>query len=122
MRFATALTALSENRQGEAVPTPADISRVIQQELTSIDNLLRDDLLNLFPGGEEQLEGMSDKDFQDLATKWKTDGPDHTREVVSCVRGSTVVLALIDPPFENLWVANLGNSFASTCFDVRIHI
>ena len=67
------------------------------------------DLLDLFPGGEASIDKMSDEEIKAIIN----DGGRNAAIVSRCMRGTTLLIALIDPHYENLWVASLGDCVAS---------
>ncbi|KAI6113217.1 phosphatase 2C-like domain-containing protein [Pisolithus croceorrhizus] len=102
----TSLQALLNKSQSSA-PAPELVSETISRSIRHLDNSIRADLFDLLPCN--RLESMSDFELHCLmkqqSRRWATIS-------ARCTQGSTIILALSDPPKRNLWVANLGDSQA----------
>lgn len=85
------------------------ISNLISDSIRTFDENLTKDLLDLFPGGEASIDKMSDEEIKAIIN----DGGRNAAIVSRCMRGTTLLIALIDPHYENLWVASLGDCVAS---------
>ncbi|ESK82281.1 phophatase 2c family protein [Moniliophthora roreri MCA 2997] len=91
----------------EPSPSPESISTLLSSTITDFDNSIETDLRTLFPS-PEHLEGLTDEEIQKLVNDG---GPNYTK-VARCMRGTTVVIALLSPNSEDIWVATLGDSQA----------
>lgn len=87
---------------------PISISNLLSQVIISYDDSLRKDLYDLFPGGVEELNRLSDDEIKAVIHDSATDGSNHAK-VARCMQGSTVLVSLIDPKQDNIWVASLGD-------------
>ncbi len=98
---------------------PEAISKLLASTMTAFDERIGQALLTLFPGGESQLANMSDEEINELVNDQDRGGKNATI-LARCMRGSTALVTLIDPPRENLWVANLGDCVASKLFNLSV--
>jgi pyruvate dehydrogenase phosphatase len=83
---------------------------VLSSAITSFDNAIAGDVLELFPGGIESLPSRTDEEIQAVVNDF--DGPStgaNYQKARLCLYGTTALVALVDPAHENLWVANLGD-------------
>ena len=98
---------------GPAAPAPgADLVReLLSDAITSFDNAIAGDVLDLFPGGLESLPGRTDEEIQEVLNDFGDGcgtGANYQKARL-CLYGTTALVALVDPAHENLWVANLGD-------------
>ena len=102
--------------------------------ISEVDDAITRDIVGLFPGGPEQTPGCQIVDARSLATQIRqieelSDDEIHAivndmqaggvnnAKVLRGMRGSTVLVSLVDPSGRNLWVASLGDCQAgSGCF------
>lgn len=84
------------------------ISNLLSEVITSYDDSLMKDLYDLFPGGVEELNKLSDDEVKAVIRDSTTGGSNHAK-VALCMQGSTVLLSLLDPNHDNVWVASLGD-------------
>ena len=87
---------------------PASISNLLSQVVISYDDSLTKDLYDIFPGGPEELRKLSDDEIKAVIHDSATNGPNHAK-VARCMQGSTVLISLVDPNRDNIWVASLGD-------------
>jgi len=87
---------------------PGSVSDLLSKVITSYDDSLTKDLYDLFPGGHEELNKLSDDEIRAVIHDSAAGGPNHAR-VARCMQGSTVLVSLIDPNRDNIWVASLGD-------------
>lgn len=87
---------------------PSSISKLLSKVIISYDNSLTKDLYDLFPGGIEELNKISDDEVKAVIRDSATGGLNHLK-VARCMQGSTVLVSLIDPHRDNIWVASLGD-------------
>lgn len=76
--------------------------------MTSFDDAIAADVLDLFPGGLDSLSDISDKQIQATINDLHRGG-DNYKKARLCMYGTTALVALVDPDHENLWLANLGD-------------
>lgn len=98
---------------------PVSISNLLSKAITSYDDSLTEDLYSIFPGGLEELRELSDDDVKTVIHDGATGGPNHAK-VARCMQGSTVLVSLIDPDHDNIWVASLGDCQAGM-FSFLLH-
>ena len=96
----------------------AIISTVLASAIHAFDESLAQALKDLFPG-VDALETMSDEEIRavinDSDGEVGGDGKgmgENMLKVLRCMRGTTALVALLDPKRENLWVAGLGDCSA----------
>lgn len=77
---------------------------VLSEALVEFDNSIRAEFLDVFPGGVEAVEKLTDGELSDILD----DGFNH-RLISRCIQGTTAIIALVDPTEQNLWIANLGD-------------
>ena len=94
---------------------PGSISNLLSNVITSYDDSLTKDLYNIFPGGLEELSKLSDNEVKAVIHDSAANGPNHTK-VARCMQGSTVLVSLIDPNHDNIWVASLGDCQAGMSY------
>jgi pyruvate dehydrogenase phosphatase len=94
----------------DRVHLPQSISDTIQEGIRAFDDSLTAGLKGIFPESPEEIERLSDAEIRGRLA----DDPDGSKraQVIRCMRGTTVVLAITDSARENVWVANLGDSVA----------
>jgi pyruvate dehydrogenase phosphatase len=102
----TSLRALLQSTPTTSLK-PEFISEVLCNAVRHLDQSIRSDLLDFLP--HDHLAKMSDvqlnRHVSNRYSEWNTIS---TR----CTQGSTVLLALSDPPKKNVWILNLGDSIA----------
>ncbi|KAF8210074.1 phosphatase 2C-like domain-containing protein [Mycena galopus ATCC 62051] len=80
---------------------PLDVPGLLRKAITDVDERIGQDMLDLFPNG---LINMSDDEIAAVIN----DGGANSAKVLRCMRGSTVLIALIGPALD-VWVASLGD-------------
>lgn len=88
------------------------VPRVIQASLTAFEEGILADFMALFPGGLPMVEEMSAEEIKAIVN----DDGENLKKVHRCMRGTTALIALVDPRKENVWVASLGDGQASELF------
>ena len=83
--------------------------------MTSFDEAIAGDVLDLFPGGIESLSTYSDEQIKRKINDIYTGGENYKKARL-CMYGTTALVALVDPDHENLWLANLGDCQAGLHF------
>lgn len=83
--------------------------------MTSFDEAIAGDVLDLFPGGIESLSTYSDEQIRRKINDIYTGGENYKKARL-CMYGTTALVALVDPDHENLWLANLGDCQAGLSF------
>lgn len=89
-------------------PAPATIADALSQAISSFDQGIGQALVDLFPD-QDALAKMTDEEIRRIIND---DGP-NSAIVLHCVRGTTVLVSILDPTRSNLWVASLGDCAAS---------
>jgi len=87
---------------------PVSISNLLFEVIVSYDDSLTKDLYDLFPGGVEELIELSDDEVKAVIRDSATGGRNSSK-VARCMQGSTVLVSLLDPNRDNVWVASLGD-------------
>lgn len=93
----------------DELSSPAVVERLLQSTIAAIDDQMAADLVALFPD-QDALEMLSDEDVKRVIN----DSGENSAKVLKCMRGSTVLVSLLDPARKNLWVASLGDCQAGT--------
>ncbi|KAJ7502741.1 protein serine threonine phosphatase 2C [Mycena galericulata] len=83
----------------------ADVASLLRNEIAGVDRRIGQEFLDLLPaGGPDAIAALSDDEISALIND---DGP-NSAKVLRCMRGSTVLVALISPNLD-VWVASLGD-------------
>ncbi|KAJ7030822.1 protein serine threonine phosphatase 2C [Mycena alexandri] len=82
----------------------SDVSELLRKVIADVDAQIGQEMLDLFPGGAEALVRLRDEDIAVLIN----DNGVNSAKVLRCMRGSTVLVALISPALD-VWVASLGD-------------
>ncbi|EGN96297.1 hypothetical protein SERLA73DRAFT_94425 [Serpula lacrymans var. lacrymans S7.3] len=90
-----------------AIPPPL-IADLLSRAMTSFDDAIANDVLELFPGGLSSLSKFSDQQIQHVINDQLYGGINYKKARL-CMYGTTALVALIDPDHRNLWIANLGD-------------
>jgi pyruvate dehydrogenase phosphatase len=94
-----------------AVLHPRTVADILRRCFASFDEAIAADVLDLFPGGVETLPHLPDRVIRDVVNESRGEV---LQKAKLCMHGTTVLVALVDPEHEHLWVANLGDSQAGT--------
>jgi len=84
------------------------VADLLSKAVVSYDDSLTKDLYDIFPGGHDELNELSDDEIKAVIHDSAARGPNHAK-VARCMQGSTVLISLIDPNRDNIWVASLGD-------------
>ena len=84
------------------------MSDLLSKAIVSYDESLTKDLYDIFPGGHDELSKLSDDEIKAVIHDSAAGGQNHAK-VARCMQGSTVLISLIDPDRDNVWVASLGD-------------
>ncbi|KAF8647864.1 hypothetical protein AX16_006498 [Volvariella volvacea WC 439] len=87
--------------------SPAFISNLLKKAILNFDEAIANDVLSLF-GGIEGLKDFTDAEIRSVINDQHRGG-DNWKKARLCMYGTTALVALVDPDYENLWVANLGD-------------
>ena len=79
---------------------PDEISRALGRAISGFDDSITSDFMAMFPNGVDRL---NPRQLRAVMTT-----PDRLK-LLRCTRGTTVLVTLLDPSRERLWVANLGD-------------
>lgn len=100
----------------------------MRSSISSFDEAIAADVINLFPGGCEgglgALESLDDDAIRAIVNDYDN-GLQAYAKAKLCMCGTTALVALVDEVQENLWVANLGDCQAGShalIFSVFHHI
>lgn len=83
----------------------ATVSDILTKAISSLDEAITRDILALFPGGVDSIASMTDEEIDAIVN----DGGQNSAKFLRGMRGTTVLVSLVDPLNENLWVASLGD-------------
>ncbi|KII92337.1 hypothetical protein PLICRDRAFT_103299 [Plicaturopsis crispa FD-325 SS-3] len=86
----------------------AEISGVLSKAIIDFDDRIGKAVQDIFPGGEVALSALTDDEIRAVINDQATGGKNSIK-VLRAMRGSTVLVTLIDPKKENLWVASCGD-------------
>jgi len=103
-------TLASSLSQGSG--SPLSISEVLKDTISAYDDALTKDLFDIFPGGVDEISRLSDEEIDKIVNDSEQGGSNWAK-VLRCMHGSTVLISLIDPSKENIWVASLGDCQAA---------
>ncbi|KIJ67667.1 hypothetical protein HYDPIDRAFT_107139 [Hydnomerulius pinastri MD-312] len=87
----------------DATISPPAVSKILVDSISALDNQITMELKALFPTG---IENLSIEDIKTIING------ENNAKVLRCMRGTTALVALVDPAKKNLWVASLGDSQA----------
>ncbi|PPQ99717.1 hypothetical protein CVT24_009700, partial [Panaeolus cyanescens] len=90
-----------------STPSPDAVADMLKDTVSKFDESIGQALRDLFPD-ESVLAKMTDNQIRDVIND---NGP-NAAAVRRCTRGTTVLIALVDPSKSNLWVASLGDCAA----------
>ena len=97
----------------ESIDTPDGLHRsmsdILAKSIEEFDMSIAEDLKTLLP---RNFAEMGDESLKKLVNDQESGGRVYNA-CIRCMRGSTVIITLIDPRKENLWIANLGDCQAS---------
>ena len=93
---------------GAAVLEPETVRGILSVAITSFDEAIAGDVLDLFPGGLESLSSRTDEEIAAVINDFEGSGVNYKKAKL-CMYGTTALVALVDPSHENLWVASLGD-------------
>lgn len=88
-------------------PDASTISDILTTTISSFDEDIGRALLTLFPD-PEALAKLSDEDIRETIN----DGGPNSTTILRCIRGSTVLISLVNPSRTYLWTASLGDCAA----------
>jgi len=87
------------------------VSDVLSRAIYDMDEAIKRDLLEIFPEEADEIATMSDATVKARVNDQSSGGLNY-QKTLRCLRGSTILLALIDPTKKHLWVLNLGDGVA----------
>jgi pyruvate dehydrogenase phosphatase len=86
------------------------ISRLLREAIVETDQALTNDFLRLFPRNAGAVSRLNDRTISAIL---KSEDKESTGKaplsVKRCLQGTTVLLTLVDPSRENMWMSNLGD-------------
>ena len=96
------------------------MSDLLSKAVVAYDDSLTKELYGIFPGGRDELSKLSDDEIKAVIHDSAAGGPNHAK-VARCMQGSTVLVSLIDPNRDNIWVASLGDCQAGMSLVSVLH-
>lgn len=100
-------TALTMLLSGGNKPSSESVSHLLVNAILSFDDQLTEDVLGLFPDPTTILQ-LSDAQIREIINDDDSGGA-NAKIIARCMRGSTVLVSLVDPTRSNIWVASLGD-------------
>lgn len=92
---------------------PELVSNLLSQEITKLDKSLISGLMQLFHRGRLTVEGSSDETcIKAILNGGSAKGMRYDKKIAQALGGCTVLFALVSPRGKELWLANLGDSYA----------
>ena len=85
---------------------PSMIKEILVKCISDIDDRIKADLVNFFPGGPEQISELSDDEIKSIIKDPETEYS--YVQILRARTGTTALITLIDPP-RSLHVASLGD-------------
>lgn len=107
----TALEGLAPLGDGAPPPVPATIEAALRGAVVAFDQAIGDAVRALFPD-EGELGKMSVATVLARLDALDAKGEEGRAKVWRALRGSTVLVVLVDPGRENVWVVSLGDCAA----------
>ncbi|KAF8813609.1 protein serine/threonine phosphatase 2C [Phlegmacium glaucopus] len=99
--------ALAEVIVHDHTPDASTISNILTTTIASFDEDIGRALLTLFPD-PEALAKLSDEEIREIIN----DGGSNSTTILRCIRGTTVLISLVNPSRTSLWIASLGDCAA----------
>ncbi|KAG2354375.1 phosphatase 2C-like domain-containing protein [Suillus spraguei] len=99
---------LITRKHGDRVVPPPLIADMFSMAIRAFDDAIANDVLELFPDGLSSLSRLSDLQIQEVLDDQLSGGQNYTKARL-CMYGTTALVALVDPDYQNLWLANLGD-------------
>ncbi|KAG1818844.1 phosphatase 2C-like domain-containing protein [Suillus variegatus] len=84
------------------------VSDVLTRAIFDMDEAITRDFLKIFPEEVDEIATMSDITVKARVNDQSSGGLNH-QKALRCLRGSTILLTLVDPTKKHLWVLNLGD-------------
>ncbi|KAG1896995.1 phosphatase 2C-like domain-containing protein [Suillus fuscotomentosus] len=84
------------------------VSDVLTRAIFDVDEAITRDFLKIFPEEVDEIATMSDITVKARVNDQSSGGLNH-QKALRCLRGSTILLTLVDPTKKHLWVLNLGD-------------
>ena len=91
--------------------SPQAVSDLLSNAITSVDQAVTSDFMDLFPGGQRALAAASHSQMKRIINDVDGGARRYTA-VARVLGGSTALLTLFQENTDSLWVANLGDSCA----------
>ncbi|KAG6915392.1 hypothetical protein DXG01_011711 [Tephrocybe rancida] len=95
----------------EMEPSVDAVSQLLMDAITSVDDKISKDVLELFPD-VNAFVNLSDDVVCAIINDQKSGGK-NASVISRCMAGTTVLVSLVDPSLTNLWVASLGDCQAA---------
>ncbi|KAG6857253.1 hypothetical protein H0H87_007086 [Tephrocybe sp. NHM501043] len=92
-------------------PSVDDVSQLLVDAISSVDDTITKEILGLFPD-VDSFATLSDDAIRAIIND-KDSGGKNASMISRCLRGTTVLVSLVDPGRTNLWVASLGDCQAA---------
>ncbi|KAI0034976.1 protein serine/threonine phosphatase 2C [Vararia minispora EC-137] len=99
---------LSRRLSPSTVLDPEVVRQILTIAVTSFDEAIAGDVLDLFPGGLDTIASRSDDEIRRVINDFDGTGENYKKARL-CLYGTTALVALVDPAHENMWVAGLGD-------------
>lgn len=99
------------NLQNTPSRDPDHISNLLVDSVVAFDHSIEQDFLRLVPD-LQTITQMSDDQLRAIVHDIES-SPEKNATIRQCMHGSTALIALLDPPRHNIWVASLGDCQAA---------
>ncbi|KAG0695033.1 phosphatase 2C-like domain-containing protein [Suillus ampliporus] len=87
------------------------VSDALTSAIYDFDEAMKRDFLEIFPEGIDEIATMPEAMVKARVNDQCSGGLNHMK-ALRCMRGSTILLALVDPTKKHLWVLSLGDGVA----------
>ncbi|KAG2048158.1 protein serine/threonine phosphatase 2C [Suillus hirtellus] len=102
------LNCVFDGHGGHETADYLGVSDVLTKAIFDVDEAIKRDFLEIFSEEVDEIATMSDATIKARVDDQSSGGLNH-QKALRCLRGSTILLTLVDPTKKHLWVLNLGD-------------